>query len=57
MTLIAYVFPQLRTPEDVVREMSKKSRLRGSLNREHSKRAETLIQSQRQQLYHIHWSL
>ena len=52
MTLRAYVFLNLRTPKDVVRKISKKSRLRGSLDRQHGKRAETLTQYQRQPLYH-----
>ena len=54
MTLIAYVFPKLQTPKNVVRQMSQRSRLRRPLHRQHGKRAETLIQSQRQHLYHIH---
>ena len=37
--------------------MSKKSRLRWPIDRQHGKRAETLIQSQPQLFYHIHWSL
>ena len=45
MTLRAYVFPKLRTTKDVLKEMSKRSRLRGSLEKRHGKRAETLIQS------------
>ena len=45
MTLIAYVFPKLPTTKDVLREMSKRSPLRESLDRWHGKRAETLIQS------------
>ena len=43
ITLIAYVFPKLLSPRDVVRYMSKKSRFRGHLDRQHNKRAETLI--------------
>ena len=54
MTLIAYVFPKLRTPKDVVREMSKKSRFRGPLNRQHGKRTETLFQSQQEHPFHIY---
>ena len=54
MTLMAYLFLNLRTPKNVVREMSKKSRLRGSFDRQHGKRAKTLIQYQRQNLYQIH---
>ena len=47
---MACVFLNLRTPKEVVREMSKKSRLRGSFDRKHGKRAKTLIQYQRQHL-------
>ena len=54
MNLIAYVFPKLRTPKDVVRSMSKKARLRGLLDRQDGKRSETLTQSQCHHLYHIH---
>ena len=37
--------------------MSRKSRLRGPLDKQHGKRAETRIQSQRQHLYRFidHW--
>ena len=45
MTLIPYVFPNLPTTKDVLREMSKSSRLRGLLERQHGKLSETLIQS------------
>ena len=45
MTLIAYVFPKLTTTKDVLRKMSKNSRLREPLDRRHGKRADTLIQS------------
>ena len=41
MTPIAYVFPKLRTPKDVVRKMSIKSRLTGPIDRQHGKRPET----------------
>ena len=37
--------------------LDKKSRLRGPLDRQHGKRAETLIQSQRQHFYHLLESL
>ena len=43
--LIAYVFLKLPTTKDLLKEMSKLSRLRGPLDRQHGKRAETLIQS------------
>ena len=37
--------------------MSTKFRLKGPLDKQHGKQAETLIQSQRQHLYHFidHW--
>ena len=57
MILMACLFLNLRTPKNVVREMSKKSCLRGSFDRKHGKRAKTIIQYQRQHLYQIHWSL
>ena len=50
MTVIAYVFLNIRTRKEVVRYMSKKSCFRGSLDRQHGKRAKTLIQSQWQHL-------
>ena len=46
MTLIADVFPKLRTPKNVVRYMSKKSRFRGPVDRQHGKQAQTLLQSE-----------
>ena len=53
MILIADVFPKLRTPKNVVRYMSKKSRFRGFFDRQHGKRAKTLLQSERYDHYHI----
>ena len=44
MTLIAYVFPKLRTTKNVLRQMSKSSRFREPLDKRHGKRAEALIQ-------------
>ena len=43
MTLIADVFPKLRTPKNMVRSMPKKSRFRGSYKKQHGKRAQTLF--------------
>ena len=37
MTLIAGVFPKLRTPKNMVRSMPKKSRFRGSVEKQHGK--------------------
>ena len=53
MTLITDLFPKLRTPEDVVRYMSKKSRFKGPFDREHGKRVQTELRSERQHCYHI----
>ena len=50
MMLIADVFPNLRTPKNVIRYMSKKSRLRGPFDKQHGKRAQILFQSQQQYL-------
>ena len=50
-TLIADLFPKLRNAKNMVRLTSKKSRFRGALDRQHGKRAETLLQSERQHLY------
>ena len=44
MTLIAYVFPQLPTTKNVLRQMSKSSRFREPVDRRHGKRAEALTQ-------------
>ena len=41
MTLIAEVFPKLHTLKNVVRSLSKKSRLRRSFEKQHGKRAQT----------------
>ena len=37
--------------------MSKKPRLRETFDKQHSKRAQALLKSALQQLYHIHWLL
>ena len=48
MTLIADLFPKLCTPKNVVRYMSKKSRLKGPFDSQHGKRIQTLLQFERQ---------
>ena len=53
MTLIADLFLKLRTPENVVRYMSKKSRLKGPCDRQHGKLVQTLLPSGQQHCYHI----
>ena len=53
MTFIADLFPKLRTPKNVVRYMSKKSRFKEPFDRQHSKRVQTLLRSELQHRYHI----
>ena len=53
MTLIADLFLKLRTPENVVRYMSRKSRFKGFFDRRDGKRVQTLLQSEGQHRYHI----
>ena len=57
MTLIADLFPKLRTPKNMVTSMSKKSRFKRSCGKQHGKRAQTLLKFAWQHLYHIYWSL
>ena len=53
MTFIADLFAKLRTPKNVVRYMAKKSRFKGPFDRQHGKRAQTLLGSESQHRYHI----
>ena len=53
MTLIADVFRKLRTPKNMVRYMSKKSRFRGFFDSQDGKQAQTLLLSERQHRCHI----
>ena len=53
MTLIADLFPKLRTPKNVVTYMSKKSRFKVPFDRQHGKRVQTLLRSEPQHRYHI----
>ena len=45
VTLIADFFSKLRTPENVARYMSKRSRFKGPFDRQHGKRIQTLLRS------------
>ena len=54
MTIIADFFPRLRTPENVARYMSKKSRFKGPFHREDGKRIQTLLRSGQHHCYHIY---
>ena len=53
MTLIADLFPKLRTPKKVVRYMSKKSRFKVPFDRQGGKRVQTLFPSEPKHRYHI----
>ena len=57
MTLIADVFPILRTQRNLVRSMPKKSRFKGSFRKQHDKLTQILLKFTWQNLYHIYWSL
>ena len=45
MTFIADLFPKLRSPQNVARYFSKKSRFKGPFDRQHGKRVQTLLRS------------
>ena len=53
MTLIADLFLKLRSPENVVRYMSRKAGFKGFFERQHGKRVQLLLQSEGQHRYHI----
>ena len=57
MTVIAQVFPKLRSPKNKVRSMTKKSRFKGSFKKQHGKWAKRLFKFAWQNVYHIYWSL
>ena len=57
MTLIADAFPILRSQKNLVRSIPKKSSFKGSLGKQHGKRAQTLLKFPWQHLYHIYWLL
>ena len=46
MSFIADLFPKLRTPKNVVRYMSKKSRFKGPFDTQHGKQVQTLLRSE-----------
>ena len=56
MTLIAYLFPKLRTPENAARYISKKPRFKRPFETQHGKRIQTLLRSGQQHCYHIYRS-
>ena len=56
MTLVPDLFSKLHTPENMARYMSKKSRFKGPIDKQHGKRVQTLLRSGQQHCYHIYWS-
>ena len=54
MTLIANLFPKLRTLENVARYMSNKSRFKELFDRQHGKRVQTVLRSGQKHFYHIY---
>ena len=54
---LSWCIPKLRNPKNVVRWISKKSRFRGSFEKQHGKRVLTLQKSGQQHFQHIYWSL
>ena len=52
-----FCISEITDSKEVVRWMWKKSRFWGPLDRYHCKRAQALLISESQNLYHIHWSL
>ena len=57
MTLIAEVFLKLRSPKNLVRSMSIKSRFKGTFGKQHGKRSQILLKFPWQHLYDIYWLL
>ena len=53
MSLLADVFPKLRTPKNVVRYKSKKSIFKGPIPRQHGKRVQTPLRPEPQHFYRI----
>ena len=46
MTLVAYVFPEITAPKNMVRKMAKKPFFKGPLDRQCGKGTKTLLQSE-----------
>ena len=54
MSVIAVIFPKPESLINVVREVFKKSRIRGPFDKQHAKPAHTRLKSAREHLYHIY---
>ena len=59
LTLITDVFRKLRTPKNMVRSMTKKSRFRVSVEKQDRRCQENLFKFEERPLYHInyHWAV
>ena len=57
INLLADVFPILRAPKNVIKQICKKFSLRGPFSKQHAKGDQTLLKSERHHLYHIYWSV
>ena len=57
INLLAAVFPILRAPKNVIKQICKKFSLRGPFSKQHAKGDQTLLKSERHHLYHIYWSV
>ena len=54
MTLIADIFPKLGTPKPMSRSIPKKSRFKGSVQKQHGKCTKILFNFEGHLLYHIY---
>ena len=57
MTLIAHVFPKLRNPKNVVKQISPNSTFSGPLEKQHIKGDQALLKSQPHHPHHVYQSL
>ena len=57
MTLRTELFPKLKNAKNMVTSVSKKSGFKGSFGKQHSKRAQRLLNVSWQHLYHIYISI
>ena len=56
LTLIANVFPKVRTRKEALRSVSKKCRFTVPLEKQHGKGTQTHLKSSQRHLYHTYWS-
>ena len=53
----SWCISELRTPKNVFKQMSEKSRFRGPFDKQHGKEGQTILKCKRHQFYHNYWSL